>query len=897
MNHSYHPTAFWEMSSDWCFALNDQLEVLELNLSAKGGLAGYTTVHLQPNWSLVQIATQELLDFLSHLTRNPGDFSIRNASEIELEIGPNELVFSAQAQRFEQPDHSNFILLILRDCSEIHLREEHFSRYVRRTEARLKSTRQVFFSYHRGEKRFINFTAGISHYGSHSPESLESDPSLLWDYFEPRDRLQIQEYLGKSDSALLAPLIARIKSKSTTPRWVEFVITEEEANGKRLHGYFQDVTLLQNLAQKNNQLEALNQQLLENSPLLIGVLEQVGDDFRILAMNPPNSRHYGMPAKHLRGKMLRSVYPVPDVIDSVLPHYKSARETRQSTAFRLEAPTRFEEGYDVWVSHLYVNEAGNDVFVYQALSDSLSSKYLLNLGIGNQMLSSLLGLVPLILFSTNKDFEVKTAVGHGLDLLKITPAEIIGKDLEVLLESDFMVESPTSRADVLQSFRDAALGRHVSFDLGWRGRVLRCNLRPLHNEEAKIAGVLGITLDISDFFQRESSRQDLERRMQESQRLEKLGIMAGGIAHDYNNILTGITASLSLIQSTPLNEELREHLNRIQISTNQLVGLTNQMLSYSGRGKTSLKHADLNVLVREALTMLKGKLNDKVQIELNLSNMPLRVRVDETQINQILLNLITNASEAIESSDGHIRISTRKQYFTKEMILKGEYPPDALPGSYAKVIVEDNGKGMTEETRVRIFEPFFTTKFTGRGLGLSAVQGIVKGHKGLIRVESTLGVGTRFFVSIPISDETSTEISLKHLENVERTPIPSIPSEQTVLVIDDEEMILEVTSKVLQKLGYKCLLADGGFKALEKFERNRDAIRLVILDMTMPGMSGDAVLEQLREQGFQGPVIVMSGYSEAEVRTKLRRYQPVYFLAKPFRVEELRELLKTAELG
>jgi CheY-like chemotaxis protein len=271
--------------------------------------------------------------------------------------------------------------------------------------------------------------------------------------------------------------------------------------------------------------------------------------------------------------------------------------------------------------------------------------------------------------------------------------------------------------------------------------------------------------------------------------------------------------------------------------------------------------------------------------------------VDETQINQVLLNLITNASEAIESGAGHIRITTRKQFFTKEMILKGEYPPDALPGSYAKVIVEDNGKGMTEETRLRIFEPFFTTKFTGRGLGLSAVQGIVKGHKGLIRVESTLGAGTRFFVSIPISDESSTEISLKHLDNMEKTPIPSASAEQTVLVIDDEEMILEVTNKVLQKLGYKCLLADGGPKALETFERNRDVIRLVILDMTMPVMSGDTVLAHLRELGFQGPVIVMSGYSEAEVRTKLRRYQPVYFLAKPFRVEELRELLKTAELG
>ncbi|MCI0682040.1 MAG: PAS domain S-box protein [Gemmataceae bacterium] len=385
----------------------------------------------------------------------------------------------------------------------------------------------------------------------------------------------------------------------------------------------------------------------------------------------------------------------------------------------------------------------------------------------------------------------------------------------------------------------------------------------------------GVLIDMTERKRAEEERRKLEVQIQHAQKLESLGVLAGGIAHDFNNLLTSMLgyASLALMQ-LPAESPACPMLHAIENAAQRAADLTQQMLAYSGRGHFVIQLLRLDTLVQEMTKLLQTVVSKKAAVALELA--PATVEGDATQIRQIVMNLITNASEALEGNVGAIRIATGVRQ-ADTAYLRSPFCPDELPaGPYAYVEVEDNGCGMSDATLPRIFDPFFTTKFTGRGLGLAAVLGIVRGHRGVIKVNSTPGRGTLFEVLLPCAAAPAPGSAASAREAL-------LPRGQgTVLVVEDEPSVRDLARRVLESGGFQVRVADDGRHGLEMFERHRAEIEAVLLDLTMPHMDGLEVLRQLRSLDGDVPVLVMSGYSEQELATRFAGSGASGFIQKPF---------------
>ena len=396
--------------------------------------------------------------------------------------------------------------------------------------------------------------------------------------------------------------------------------------------------------------------------------------------------------------------------------------------------------------------------------------------------------------------------------------------------------------------------------------------------------VVGTATDITERKRGEQERQKLEAHMQHSQKLESLGVLAGGIAHDFNNLLTGILGSASLAaMKLPKDSPAAEQLQRIFDAAEKAAALTNQMLAYAGKGQFVMGPLDVNSAVQEVVPLLRTSIAKKTRLELSFAeNLP-TVETDKTQLQQVAMNLITNASEALEGADGEVTVRTG--------VIKAAEPRGGGKDSLETEVfleISDNGKGMDDETKRKIFDPFFTTKFTGRGLGLAAVQGIVRAHHGRIRVSTTPQQGTKFTVLFPASKGPPSPI----LELPDHTHTRG--GHGTILIIDDEEVVLGVARTTLAETGFNVLAASDGEEAIRLFKKHRRDIRGILLDMSMPQMGGDEILEALRRIQHDVRVVVTSGYSASEVSEKLAGKGLAGFLQKPFRASELVETIHKA---
>ena len=385
----------------------------------------------------------------------------------------------------------------------------------------------------------------------------------------------------------------------------------------------------------------------------------------------------------------------------------------------------------------------------------------------------------------------------------------------------------------------------------------------------------------------EEERHNLEAQMRQTQKLESLGVLAGGIAHDFNNLLTGIMGYASLASHSLTGSELpaARHVGEIQKVAQRAADLTKQMLAYSGKGRFLVMPVNLSKLVDELAHLLEISISKKARVHYDFhSSLPL-VEVDSAQVQQVVMNLITNASEALGEQPGDIRISTgvidaRQEY------LRSPYIDAELPeGRYVYVDVVDTGCGMNEETRSRIFDPFFTTKFTGRGLGMSAVLGIMRGHHGTIKVESALGKGTTVRLLFPPAQIAEPETVKRWSNRVVSREEHS--DQETILIVDDEEMVRSIAALILAESGYRVLTAADGAQALEVYAREGHAIDLVLLDLTMPIKDGVETLHELRTSGATVPVILSSGYTEQEVKDRINGDRFEAFVQKPYTRESM----------
>ena len=400
--------------------------------------------------------------------------------------------------------------------------------------------------------------------------------------------------------------------------------------------------------------------------------------------------------------------------------------------------------------------------------------------------------------------------------------------------------------------------------------------------------------DISDQKKAEDQERLRQEQVREGARLESLGVMAGGIAHDFNNLLTAIMGNASLLVEY-LSGSVQAMAAQIVIASERAADLTKQMLAFSGKGSFVVEPMDLNTLVQENFTLLRASLSRGINIELRLSDEPCIIEADRGQMQQIVMNVLINASEAIGDNLGKIEIRTaliERTSSESSALLRGVVPP----GRYAFFEVRDNGSGMGPETVKRIFDPFFTTKFTGRGLGLAAVLGIVRGHGGDIEVETQLGVGATFRVLLPASQRTVA---------VSKEPEPrrlARRTGQTILVVDDEEIVRNIAVTSLKDARFNVLVATNGAEALAILTANPE-VALVILDLTMPVMTGEKAIPLLKLSRPNIPIILSSGYSEAELSRRFSAAGISAFLQKPYtasailaKVNQSLEIL-TAVLG
>jgi len=363
-----------------------------------------------------------------------------------------------------------------------------------------------------------------------------------------------------------------------------------------------------------------------------------------------------------------------------------------------------------------------------------------------------------------------------------------------------------------------------------------------------------------------------QEELLQTQKLESLGVMAGGIAHDFNNLLTGILGNASLLENLPDADD-RECAENIMKAAERAADLTKQMLAYSGKGRFVIRATNLSAQVREILPLIQPMIDKKVEVALVLAEQLPDIESDRGQLQQLIMNLVINGAEAMGGAQGRVIVTTSAidvdETFLSEVLSDHEIPV----GRYVCLEVRDTGMGMSEETKSKIFDPFFTTKFTGRGLGLAAVSGIVRGHKGALRVYSSLGQGTTFKIFLPALAVKGGDGSSK--------PRPDSGA-GTVLLVDDEETVRKVGRICLEGQGFRVLLACNGREAVELFQLRSGEIALVILDMTMPVMSGQEALRLLREIRPEVPVIVCSGYNEAQVLRKLTEQGVGCFIQKPY---------------
>jgi PAS domain S-box-containing protein len=403
-----------------------------------------------------------------------------------------------------------------------------------------------------------------------------------------------------------------------------------------------------------------------------------------------------------------------------------------------------------------------------------------------------------------------------------------------------------------------------------------------------------------DLFHREQAARRAaeasEAQSRHVQKLESLGLLAGGIAHDFNNLLHVVLGNADIALSRlPAHSPARNPLEEVVRATLRAADLTRQMLAYSGKGAFVVRHLDLSAEVREMATLLQTAISKQATLVWELAAGLPPVNADATQIRQVAMNLITNASDALGEAAGTITLRTGvlspeavHDAQLGSSVLNGDSADSA--GPYVYLEVTDTGSGMTPDTLQRIFDPFFSTKYAGRGLGLAAVMGIVQSHRGLIRIRTAPAKGTSFRVLFPAVPGS---VASQETPTAARS---DWRGEGTVLIVDDEEGIRDVADRILQDFGFQTLLATDGREALDLMERNASQITAVLMDLSMPHMGGQEALRRLRESSPDLPVIMMSGYTEESVALQFSDTNPgiTAFLQKPFLAEDLIGVIRQA---
>lgn len=595
-------------------------------------------------------------------------------------------------------------------------------------------------------------------------------------------------------------------------------------------------------------------------------------DGTILLMNEPSAKNLGLSFEEVKGKSLFAL----------VPHLESTVRERLVKVFDESSSLDVEDELSVGGQPLrifrsmmdpVVDRSGNviaarvqswDVTAERAAAAELRS--------ANEKLSVVFEHSPYLILLLGRGGIVNfiNRVGPGF-----RREDVIGGDTHSFVHAEFHEKYDAIMAD---AFRGTP-GRFEFRDV--QGTWWDATMVPVQSE-GRVDQIISFSVDVTEKRKANEEKVRMQTQLQDTQKLESLGVLAGGIAHDFNNLLMVITANTDLALSRVREDETATAcLDDVMKASQRAADLCRQMLAYAGRGRFAVERLDLSRVAAEMAKLIEISVSKRVRLERQLADDLPAIEGDPTQIRQVVLNLITNASDAIGDTQGVITFSTRRERLVGAGPATRKSSQSLAAGEYVVLEVRDTGAGMDDETRARMFDPFFTTKASGRGLGLSATLGIIRKHGGVIDVESKVGKGTRISVFFPAADGDSV------------LPTPRPPSvgrgQGLVLVVDDEEAVRKAAQQLLQRAGYEVITAFDGQDALERYDEHRGRVHAVLLDLTMPRLNGEQTLRALRERDPKLPVVVMSGYSELEVPNA-----SVRFLAKPFRAQELIEALACA---
>jgi PAS domain S-box-containing protein len=445
-----------------------------------------------------------------------------------------------------------------------------------------------------------------------------------------------------------------------------------------------------------------------------------------------------------------------------------------------------------------------------------------------------------------------------------------------------------------------------SGDVRWVRDMLRTERHPGSNQAIHVFGALS---DLTTLKLAEADKLAMERKMQDAQRLESLGVLTGGIAHDFNNLLAVMLGNLEMVRlDLSENSDAMSALESAENAGRRAADLIQQMLAYAGKGQYVIRVQNLNDLIGMIVPLLSSSVAKNVNLQFNLSSSELPIKADTAQLHQVLMNLVINASEAISGSRGTIQVITRQEHIESLPLTDAYQPLDIQPGVYTVLQVIDTGCGMHQHTLQRIFDPFFTTKFTGRGLGLAAVLGIVRGHRGGLMVQSSPDQGTTFTLLFPPAHSQTYNTASSSTQNLyaasgSLTHPTSVNFRRQlhdcgILIIDDEEGVRTATARMLKWAGAQVLEAHNGTTGVEMFAANADQINVVLLDLTMPDLDGTQVFADLQRYRPGVNVVVMSGHATEDMMQQFGSVQPSFFLHKPFTMNDLfRALATISKLG
>jgi two-component system cell cycle sensor histidine kinase/response regulator CckA len=506
----------------------------------------------------------------------------------------------------------------------------------------------------------------------------------------------------------------------------------------------------------------------------------------------------------------------------------------------------------------------------------------------------LIEAIPNALIKADQSGRITLVNAQTESLFGYERSELLGQPVEFLIPSRSRHEHAGLRDGYFRAPSARAMG--AGRELYGRRKdgtevPIEIGLNPINTGQG--VEVLAAIIDISQRKRAESDKADMERKLQETQKLESLGVLAGGIAHDFNNLLTGVISNASMIRrGLPPVSPLQPVVKQIELAGQRAADLCKQMLAYAGMGRFVVQRLDVSQMIRESGALLGVSISKNCQLRLDLAAELPAVLADATQIQQILMNLVINASEAVGDRPGTIVLTTSLVEADAALLAGAKHGAELVPGEYVAVEVRDNGAGMGAATVERIFDPFFTTKFAGRGLGLAAVLGIIRGHKGAIFVESAPDRGTTFRLLLPVADGRAAR------------PAAGAPAaadawhgQGTVLVVDDEETVRFASTGILESLGFAVELSPDGSDAVARFGRNAGRYALVLLDLTMPQMNGADAFERIRALDPRVKVILMSGFNQQEATSHFAGKGLAGFVQKPFNFEQLEAAVRAVFTG